>query len=176
MDLISSRRHAVTAKAAELIESFEARHDREPTSAERDRLIRQATFATRRAKTHDGETREQVLDRVEAQLAADIAGGLVGVADAALAARATAPEAEVWSPRAVIELALADVQSRKAGWTRADLFRALNAALPDTLGLPEGTDLAAVLDGLAEQAVSVAMPLESARPRGACAAGRAAPG
>jgi conjugative relaxase-like TrwC/TraI family protein len=164
MDLISSRRHAVTAKAAQLIEAFEQRHDREPTSAERDRLARQATFATRRAKSHDGETREQVLDRVEAQLAADIAGGLGEVADAALAARPAAPASETWSPRAVIELALAEVQSRKAGWTRADLVRALNQALPDTLGLPEGTDLAALLDSLADQAVILATPLESARP------------
>ncbi|MEJ2865320.1 MobF family relaxase [Actinomycetospora flava] len=164
MDLISSRRHAVTAKAAELIDAFEARHDREPTTAERDRLARQATFATRQAKSHDGETREQVLDRVEAQLAADIAGGLAGVAEDALAARAAAPEPERWSPRAVIETALADVQSRKAGWTRADLVRALNSALPDTLDLPAGTDVAAVLDGLADEAVALVTPLDSARP------------
>ena len=164
MDLISSRRHAVTAKAAELIDAFEARHDREPTSAERDRLARQATFATRRAKSHEGETREEVLDRVEARLAADIAGGLAGVAEDALAARIAAPVAEAWSPREVIETALADAQSRKAGWTRADLVRALNDALPDTLDRPVGTDIAAVVDGLADQALTLVTPLESARP------------
>lgn len=58
MALISPRWHAVTAKAAELIAAFEARHDREPNSAERDRPAHQATFATRQAKPHEGETRE----------------------------------------------------------------------------------------------------------------------
>jgi hypothetical protein len=41
-----------------------------------------------------------------------------------------------WSPQAVIETALADVQQRKAAWTRSDLTRAINAALPDYLGIP----------------------------------------
>ena len=76
MDLISSRRRAVTAKAQELIDAYEAHTGRAANSAVRDRLSRQATFATRRAKSHDGETRGQVLDRVDAQLRADIDGGL----------------------------------------------------------------------------------------------------
>ena len=40
---------------------------------------------------------------------------------------------QAWSPTTVIETALADVQSRKAAWTRADLTAAINAALPDRL-------------------------------------------
>src|SRR3954452_19005581 len=102
MDLISSRRRKVTAKAEELFTAFEARFGRAPNNAERDRLSRQATFATRAAKSHDGETREQVLDRVDRQLRADIAGGLHGVAHAALAARGDGPPPQTWSPRAVI--------------------------------------------------------------------------
>ncbi|MGD9528651.1 MAG: MobF family relaxase, partial [Pseudonocardia sp.] len=66
MDLISSRRRKVTAKAAELIEAFEQKHGRAPNGLERDRLSRQATFATRAAKSHVGLTREQLLDRVDA--------------------------------------------------------------------------------------------------------------
>ena len=54
MDLISSRRRKVTAKAEELFAAFEARFGRAPNNAERDRLSRQATFATRAAKSHDG--------------------------------------------------------------------------------------------------------------------------
>jgi len=62
MSLISSRRHAVTAKAGELIEAFEEKHGRAPNGLERDRLSQQATLMTRVAKSHDGETREQLLD------------------------------------------------------------------------------------------------------------------
>ena len=87
MSLISTRRHAVTAKAAELIDAFEQKHGRAPNGLERDRLSQQATLVTRKAKSHDGESREQLLDRVDTRLRADIDGGLSGVAQAALAAR-----------------------------------------------------------------------------------------
>ena len=165
-DLLSSRRRAVTAKATELIAEFEQRQGREANGLERDRLSRQATMATRRAKSHDGESREQVLDRVDSELRAEVAGGLGRVADQALAARAArgGNEAGEWSPVAVLETALADVQSRKAGWTRADLTRAINDALPDSLGIAEGSQLGALLDGLTEQGVALATPLDAARP------------
>ena len=38
-------------------------------------------FATRAAKSHVGESREQILDRVDAQVAGEVAGGLSGIAD-----------------------------------------------------------------------------------------------
>ncbi|GAY10918.1 MobF family relaxase [Pseudonocardia sp. N23] len=164
MALISSRRRAVTAKAAELIEAFETQFGRTPNGLERDRLSRQATFATRRAKSHDGQTREQLLSRVDAQLRSEVAGGLAGVAQAALAAREGRPAPQEWSLQAVIETALADVQQRKAGWTRSDLTRAINAALPDYLGTPDGVDVARLLDELADEALRYATPLDTARP------------
>jgi hypothetical protein len=164
MALISSRRRAVTAKAAELIEAFEAQFGRTPNGLERDRLSRQATFATRRAKSHDGQTREQLLARVDAQLRSEVAGGLTGVAQGALAAREGRPAPQEWSPQAVIETALADVQGRKAGWTRSDLTRAINAALPDYLGTPDGVDVARLVDQLADEALTYATPLDAARP------------
>ncbi|ODU04277.1 MAG: TrwC relaxase [Pseudonocardia sp. SCN 72-86] len=164
MALISSRRRAVTAKAAELIEAFETQFGRSPNGLERDRLSRQATFATRRAKSHDGQTREQLLTRVDAQLRSEVAGGLAGVAQSALDAREARPAPQEWSPQAVIETALADVQARKAGWTRSDLTRAINAALPDYLGTPDGVDVASLLDQLADEALTYATPLDAARP------------
>ena len=144
MDLISSRRRKVTGKAEELFAAFEVRFGRAPNNLERHRLSRQATFATRAAKSHDGQTCEQLLDRVDSQLRGEVAGGLHGVAHAALAARGNGPTVQAWSPRAVIETALADVQARKAAWTRADLTRAINAALPNYLGTPDGGDVGAV--------------------------------
>ncbi|WP_338051416.1 MobF family relaxase [Pseudonocardia acidicola] len=163
MALISSRRRAVTTKAAELITKFEERFGRTPNSLERDRLSRQATLATRRLKTHDGQTRAQVLDRVDTQLRAEVADGLAGVARSALDARESVTP-QSWSPRAVIETALADVQSRRAGWMRSDLTRAINAALPDYLGTPAGTDIATLLDDLASEALRYAVPLDTDRP------------
>ncbi|MGD9986344.1 MobF family relaxase [Pseudonocardia sp.] len=165
MALISSRRRAVTAKAEQLIAAFETQFGRAPNNLERDRLSRQATFATRRAKSHEGLTREQLLARVDTQLRAEVAGGLAGVARDALAARDDgALAAQVWSPSAVIETALADVQARSAGWTRSDLTRAINAALPDYLGLPDGTDVGRLLDQLTAQGLTAATPLDAARP------------
>lgn len=68
MDLISTRRHKVTAKAAELIEAFEVRNGRSPNGLERDRISQQATLMTRRAKSHTGETRDELLDRIDERL------------------------------------------------------------------------------------------------------------
>lgn len=164
MALISSRRRAVTGKSAELIDAFQARFGRAPTALERDRLARQATFATRRAKSHQGESRAQLLDRVDAQLRAELSGGLALVARTALDARAAGPEAGRWEEHAVIETALADLGHRRASWTRADLTRAINAALPDYLELPSGSDVATILDELADHALAHAIPLDITRP------------
>src|SRR5689334_8177268 len=164
MSLISTRRHQVTAKAAELIDAFETRYGRAPNGLERERLAQQATLMTRRGKSHTGETREQVLDRVDARLRADITGGLTEVAHAALAARGNGPAAQRWSPRAVIETALAEVQAARSDWTRADLVRAVNNALPDYLGTPDGADVTRLLDSLADEAIRCVTPLDARRP------------
>src|SRR5689334_2898770 len=162
MDLISTRRMKLTAKAEDLVSAFEARYGRPPNGLQRERLLQQATLATRAAKSHTGETREQLLDRVDAKIRAEVAGGLAGVAHMALQARGEGPRVQEWSPRAVIELALAAVQQRKAGWTRADLAAEINAALPDYLGLPDGADVAGLLDTLTDEAIGYVRSLDRA--------------
>ncbi|WP_296376788.1 MobF family relaxase [Pseudonocardia sp.] len=164
MDLISTRRRKLTAKADELVEAFEARYGRAPNGLERDRIAQQATLLTRRAKSHTGETREELLDRIDARVRADVSGGLAGVADTVLAAREHAPAPMTWSPQAVIETALTDIQQRKAGWNRGDLTGAINAALPDYLGLPDGADVARLLDTLTDEALTYATVLDGDRP------------
>jgi len=164
MDLISTRRRKVTAKADELIGAFETRYGRAPNGLERDRIAQQATLLTRRSKSHTGETREELLDRIDAKIRADITGGLGGVADTVLAAREHAPAPMAWSPQAVIETALADIQSRKAGWHRGDLTGAINAALPDYLGIPDGADVGRLLDTLTDEALKYATVLDGVRP------------
>ena len=153
-DLFSTRRRAITPKAAQLVAAFEARYGREPNALELDRLQRQATMATRPRKSHDGETLEQRLDRMEQRLRAEISIGLDQVAAKVLAlAETTEPRAQAFSPAAVIETALADVQATKASWTEADLARAINDALPDYLGGLSGADVQGLLRGLTAQAI-----------------------
>ena len=87
MDLFSSRRRAITKKTARLVAEFETKFGREPNSLELDRLQRTATLATRKAKSHDGETVAQRLERWDAQLRAEVRGGLGKVAHDVLALR-----------------------------------------------------------------------------------------
>lgn len=164
MELFSSRRRAITAHTRELVETFEAKFGREPNSLELDRLQRQATFATRNAKTHDGESIEERLERWDRQLRAEVAGGLASVAQSVLDVGQQAPEPQSWSREAVIETALADVQAKKAAWTAADLTRAISVALPDRLGDLDGDQITRLLDGLTADALGLAVPLDVQRP------------
>ena len=153
MELFSSRRRAITARTAGLVAEFQARFGRAPNTLELDRLQRQATLATRRAKSHDGETTEQRLDRWDAELRAEVGDGLAGVAHDVLGLVDEPRGPARWSPTAVIETALADVQAGKPTWTRADLMRAVTDALPDDLGGLEAGAVRELLDGLTDEAI-----------------------
>lgn len=153
-DLFSSRRRAITPKAAELVAAFEQRYGREPTALELDRLHRQATMLTRPRKSHDGETLEQRLDRCEAQLQAELSVGLDKVAADVLALADKELAAQRFDPDAVMQIAIADVQAKKAHWTESDLARAVNDALPDYLGGLGGNDVAELVEGLARDAIA----------------------
>ncbi|MFC7612335.1 AAA family ATPase [Actinokineospora soli] len=164
MDLFSSRRRAITKRTTELMTAFETKFGRVPNSLELDRLQRQATFATRNAKSHQGETNEARLERWDRELRAEVATGLAGVADTVLDIAGKAPEPDHWSPEQVIETALAAVQETKAAWTAPDLTRAISDALPDRLGDLSGEQVSDLLDGLTAQALESAVPLDAARP------------
>ncbi len=155
-DLFSSRSHKISGRAAELIEEFERSRGREATGVERDRIKRQATMATRAAKSHQGETRAEFLDRVDAELRADVAGGLAGIAHtgrAEAAGERAAPEQ--WSPSEVIDDALEAVQAKRASFTHAEVMREINARLPDHLGVADGAEVAELLHRLADQALEL---------------------
>lgn len=164
MDLFSSRRRAITSKTATLVDAFIAQFGREPNGLELDRLQRRATLATRRAKSHAGETREEFLARCERELRAEVAGGLEQVARDVLDLTGQTPPVEQWSPGDVIETALADLQAKKAAWTAADLTRAISDALPDRLGNLDGRQVAELLDGLTAEALTLVVPLDADRP------------
>jgi conjugative relaxase-like TrwC/TraI family protein len=154
-DLFSSRTRAMAPKVAELARVFEQRCGREPNALERDRLQQQASMLTRPRKSHDGETLEQRLDRWERQLQAEVSVSLEQVAADVLAlAEREVPRAQRFDPDAVLETAIADVQASKASWTKPDLMRAIDNALPDYLGGLDGARVQQLLSGLADEAIA----------------------
>ncbi|MBB5840195.1 MobF family relaxase [Kribbella italica] len=161
MDLFSKRRRAITKKTAPLVAAFEKKWGREPNNLELARLQETATKATRKAKTHDGETYEARLQRWDAELRTELRGGLAKVANDVLAARQRR-----WLPgrinkAKVLETALADVQSKHATWRAADLTRAINDALPDNLGNLKPAKIAGLLDSLTEQGLARARQVDT---------------
>jgi conjugative relaxase-like TrwC/TraI family protein len=158
--LLSTRRRAITPKTQQLVAAFVERYGREPNALERDRLGRRAWAITRPRKSHNGETLEQRLDRVEAQLRAEINVNFEAIARRVLAKAGHDLRAQTFNPAAVIETALADVQATKASWTEADLAGAINNALPDYLGGLDAKDVAELIDSLTRQAIEAhAVPL-----------------
>jgi AAA domain/TrwC relaxase len=155
VSLFSARTAKVTRKTAELIAAFEQRMGRAPTPLEHNRLRQEATLKTRRGKTHDGETTEQLLDRWHGSLRRELAGGLQRVA-ARFHQRGTPAEVEQFSPDAVIKQALDRVQEQRATWTRPELLRQIDLALPDNLGGRTATEIVALVQELTDRALASA--------------------
>lgn len=152
--LFSHRRRAITAKTAELVAAYRRRFEREPTALELDRLQRQATFATRRAKEHRGEDLAARLDRWDRELRAEVAGGLAQVAEDVLRHRRGQPEAAQFSPSQVIATAMATVQGKHSAWRKADLAAQIADALPDHLGAVGDGEVRRLIDSLTADALA----------------------
>ena len=149
---MSSRSHAIGPKAQQLVAAFTERYGRAPTRLERHQLAEQATLATRKAKSHHGETATQQLDRWEVQTRRVVDGGLTAVAHAVLArAQRRAPAAR-WSETDVLDRALASLEDR-ASASESEVMKAISDQLPANLDLaPEAVpDL---LGGLTERALA----------------------
>jgi conjugative relaxase-like TrwC/TraI family protein len=86
IDLFSSRRRAISDKTDELLKAYEQRHGRPATVLERKHIAQEATLATRKGKSHHGETDAQRLDRWEREAREAVAGGLSAVARGAISA------------------------------------------------------------------------------------------
>ncbi len=152
MDLFSSRRAQITPKAAALIREFEAHNGRPPSPYERVVIHEQATLVTRRAKSHDGETRTEQFARWEEMARTRVQTGLAEVAEAILARnRDVGPVAE-FSPLDVIERAVESLGAARAHYTRADMFKAVSDALPGHLGLAPD-EVLPFLDGMTDAAM-----------------------
>ncbi|MFI6827586.1 MobF family relaxase [Kribbella sp. NPDC050241] len=161
MDLFSSRRRAITQKTAVLVREFETQFGRDPNNLELARLQQTATLATRKAKSHDGETVADRLQRWDQQLRAEVRGGLGTVANDVLALRQRELLPGRVNQAKVLETALAEVQSKHATWRAADLTRAISNALPDNLGNMRPNKIAQLLDELTERGIALAQPVDA---------------
>ena len=146
MDLFSSRRRAVTAKAEELIAAFEAPYGRAPTPAERSHIAQQATLATRAGKSHDGETRAEQLARWTAQCRRPTspAAWPRSPATSSPAPSRPQPAAELVAARRHRAGRSPRCRTPSRRGHRSDLIRAISDALPGNLGIaPEQVAAAA---------------------------------
>lgn len=153
MESLSTRRRTITPKVAALVAQFEEQVGRSPNALELSRLSLRAALATRRAKSHDGETAGDRLDRWAEQGRQLVGRELDDVPAAVFAAAEDAPEPERWLPEAVISVALAEVQAGRSGWHRNDVFAAVVHALPDTLGISDPGDLRELVEQLTDASV-----------------------
>jgi conjugative relaxase-like TrwC/TraI family protein len=80
IELFSSRRRAINEKTQELLTAYEERHGRPATMLERKHIAQEATLATRKGKSHRGESEAQRLDRWAREAREAVAGGLAAVA------------------------------------------------------------------------------------------------
>ena len=158
MDLFSSRRRAIGAKAEKLVAAFRERFHREPSALDRTRISQQATLATRKAKAHEGETLGERLDRWEREARTAIEGGLAEVARHVVRLAQRVETVATWSERDVVERALAAVAKTKQSWTRSDLTRQISDALPGHLD-PDPPRVRELLDGLTDVALADAVRL-----------------
>ncbi|TCC35094.1 MobF family relaxase [Kribbella sindirgiensis] len=165
MDLFSSRRVAITKKTAKIVAEFRQRFDREPNALELERMQERATKATRRAKSHDGETAAARLDRWDRELRAEVAGGLATVADKVLSNRQHQVTPAKLDEDAVLQTALAAVQEKQAEWREGDLTRAISLALPDALGV-DAEQVTELLERLTRKGLARAVNLGTAKPGG----------
>ncbi|MEU0093886.1 MobF family relaxase [Kribbella sp. NPDC006257] len=161
MDLFSSRRRAITKKTAVLVAAFEKKFGHAPNNLQLAQLQQDATLKTRNAKSHDGETVAERLERWDAQLRAEVRGGLGKVAHDVLGL-----QQRRWLPgrvnkTKVLETALADVQAKHATWRAADLTRTISDALPDNLGSMKPEKITRLLDKLTERGLTLARQVDT---------------
>lgn len=162
IDLFSDRAKAITARMAPLVADAEQRLGRALTPLELARMSRQSGLFTRAAKTHDGETFEEMLDRWQGEMRDEVGAGLVPLAQELLEAHRThtaagdepaAVAGSGFSPSAVIAQAVQACADKHAAWGRAELTLEIDRALP-VLDTGDPASSWAVVQGLVDHALS----------------------
>ena len=174
-DTYSTRRGAITKKAAGMVAEYREKYGREPNAAELRKMHEWSNKATRKAKSHKIITDAERLETWQQTLQAQHATGLgpiaarvrVQIAATARAARqGRTPEAEKFSPHLVKSVALASVAEKYATWTRANLMEEIKPHMvADATMTPAARS--AQLDRLTDEALAEAvqvsgLPLEDA--------------
>ena len=167
IDLFSSRAIAVTGETERLARDYEAVHGRPPSRRTLWLLHQQAGQNTRRTKAqarrtlagHTGSTEPTAGQRLSAWQAQTLHRELRALSTvhdqvtafaATCACRAPAVLDDA-AKRTAARIAAAEVQTRHAVWSMAQLRFEVHRALPV---LPPGADVEAVIDGVAQLAVS----------------------
>ncbi|PZS39949.1 MAG: TrwC relaxase [Pseudonocardiales bacterium] len=154
-ELFSSRRGNIGPETNRLAAAFTDRYGREPSPLERWHLAQQATLETRAGKSHDGETQDARLDRWASEAQQAAAGGLTRLAHTVVAHARDEHEPEMFSPRDVVERAVAELELTHSTWTRSDVMAAVGKALPANPGVtPE--QVVPLLDSLTDEALKSA--------------------
>jgi conjugative relaxase-like TrwC/TraI family protein len=153
-DKFSARRRAITEGVAELANAYQATYGREPSAYVLTLISEHVTLDTRKAKPDHPPTRVELLNKWENQARAVLRSGLGRVVESANVNRDPTLVAEAFDPAKVINQAIWEVQQTRATWTRHDLIAALNRELPDALGGLSAGQTTALLNELADEALS----------------------
>lgn len=156
-DSFSSRRTAITAEVAEVARAFEEKYGTPPSPYVLARISEGVSLKQRAAKKHDAPTREELLARWEESSKARFRESLADVPERIAEESALHDlhrPAREFDPEVIQRRAIAAVQEKKPTWTRPDLLVELNRQLPDTLGGLDRHQVRALLNQLADDALS----------------------
>lgn len=169
IEFYSSRVRKMSWRAEELVDAYRARYGVEPDARRKWQMLQHANKATRRAKVANPPSREEELDRFEADLRARTQGSLYDVLDDVDAHRSMEPVVQREEPveldrRRVVLQALADLGTKKGTASESQLAHAIHVRLPDDLGLTAAARQRLILE-----------LVEEAQASGECVSTRAKP-
>lgn len=160
MDLFATRSATIGTVLRGKVANFEAHYGRTPNALEMSRLRQQTSLATRRAKSHAGETLEQRSDRWNEQLWTHVGIELNRVAEqvAGRAGQTADMRAEAFSPGGVIDEAVDACQEKRAAFSRSELERQITMRLPYLGGL-DGEQVTGLVRRLGDRAEGKLVPV-----------------
>ena len=160
-DQFSSRRRAIEPRVRELAEEYERKYLTAPTARAVWSMAQFVTLDSRQPKAHSALTRESLLSQWEAQSRRAETEALSTIPEAALSRVDSSAEARPPSGVEVdriLAAAVADVQQRKATFSRYELTRMVNRYLPDFLGGLPGEQVTSLLEDLTNEALRPGSP------------------
>lgn len=159
-DTFSERSRQMAPRVRELVEAYEAKYQRPVPNYVLTQMKQDASLATRKAKGHEPETKEQMLDRWEDKARSGLGTTLNKLAND-LADSRHQVQAQGFSATAVKAKALAAVQEGRAAWSRSELYRQVELALPDRLGTERAH---VIVDKLTDEIIAEVEQITGATP------------